>query len=170
VSPERFRSERFESARHDRSGFSCGEEELDRYFREFLSQDLRRRAAVAYVLVEQETNAVAGYYTLSATAFAPEGVPDALAKRLPRYASIPAILLGRFAVDRAYQGQGVGKRLLADVFIRYLAVEQIGHVGLVLDAMNDNALAFWKRAGFVQFESDLYRMFLPHDTIIKLAT
>jgi hypothetical protein len=53
-------------ARHDRKAFHCGVEALDRYFREQVTQDVRRRATACYVAVEAATARVAGYYTLAA--------------------------------------------------------------------------------------------------------
>ena len=93
---------------HDRSGFSCGIEALDRYFREQVTQDMRRRATACYVAREAAGSKVAGYYTLAAGGVPLAELPAALAKKLPRYPSVPVARLGRLAVDRAYRGRKLG--------------------------------------------------------------
>lgn len=70
---------------------------LDRYFKEQAGQDVRNRVAAVFVL--EDGGQVIGYYTLSATAIAPTALPETLRRRLPRYERLPAILLGRLAVD-----------------------------------------------------------------------
>jgi hypothetical protein len=54
-------------AQHDRTDFSCGVDELDRYFRQQAGQDSRRLLANCFVAVEPESRVVAGFYTLAST-------------------------------------------------------------------------------------------------------
>jgi len=101
---ERLRSE------HDRADFSCGNASLDRYLKEQAGQDLRRACATAFVLVPKRgDSSILGYYTLSSYGIDVGDLPADVAKKLPRYPLIPATLLGRLAVDRRYQGQGIGE-------------------------------------------------------------
>ena len=93
---------------HDRSGFSCGIEPLDRYLREQAGQDARKRVAAPFVLCERTSNAVLGYYTLSALSIDVGAWPEDVARKLPRYPVVPATLLGRLAVDRRLRGKGMG--------------------------------------------------------------
>jgi len=74
---------------HDRAGFSSGTEALDRYFQAQVTQDVRRRVTTCYVAVEVATGRTAGYYTLSAGGVPLAEIPESLAKRLPRYPSVP---------------------------------------------------------------------------------
>jgi GNAT superfamily N-acetyltransferase len=108
----------------DRTGFSCGVEALDRYFREQADQDQRRRAAAPFVLLTAD-HRIAGYYTLSAAVLASEAVPAELMRKFkwPRYPQLPATLIGRLARDQAFRGQGVGERLLLDAIFRASASE-----------------------------------------------
>ena len=92
---------------HDRSQFLSGSNALERYLREQASQDIRRRIATCFVAVSV-TAGVAGYYTLTATSVALSALPPDIAKKLPRYPVVPAVLLGRLAVARHYQGHGLG--------------------------------------------------------------
>ena len=88
----------------DRAGFSCGVEALDRYFQQQASQDVRRRVTACYVASEVQGGQVAGYYTLSAAGILLDDMPPELAKKLPRYPSVPVARLGRLAVDQSYRG------------------------------------------------------------------
>ena len=97
---------------HDRPGFSSGVEALDRYFREQVTHEVRRRAMACYVAVETATARVAGYYTLAAGGVPLAELPEKLAKRLPRYPSVPVARLGRLAVDRATAGKSSGSASL----------------------------------------------------------
>lgn len=86
--------------------FLSGSDALDRYFREQASQDIKRRIATCFVAVSATAHDVAGYYTLTATSVALTALSPEVVKKLPRYPVVPAVLLGRLAVARHYQGQG----------------------------------------------------------------
>ena len=87
------------SAEHDRADFRSGSEPLDRYLRERANQDFKRYVATPFVLYDLDAKKIAGYYTLAATGIQFEDLPEAMRKKLPRYPIVPAILLGRLAVD-----------------------------------------------------------------------
>ena len=140
------------AARHDRKAFASGVRTLDRYFREQVTQDVKRRATACYVTVEAATGRVAGYYTLAAGGVPLADMPEALAKRLPRYPSVPVARLGRLAVDTAYRGRKLGAVLLWDAALR--AVQSgMGVFALVVDAKDEAAEAFYQHHGFVPFGS-----------------
>lgn len=150
---------------HDRAAFSCGVEALDQYLRQQAGQDIRRRVAAVFVLVERGTTAILGYYTLSATSVQAEALPDDLVKRVPRYPHLPAILLGRLAVDTRAQGAGIGAALLANALHRSTTVAaDIGAMFIVVDAKDDAARRFYERHGFRRFLDNEYRLFLPMTT------
>ena len=154
---------------HHRPSFSSGSDALDRYFHDQVNQDIRRRLAVAYVLVDTSTNAVVGYYTLSSLSIVAKSLPDEIRRRLARYPAFPAVLIGRFAIDRHYQRQGLGGRLLKEGLRRSLEVsQQIGAFAVIVDAKDDTARTFYERYGFMRFLDDEYRMFLPMRTIEQL--
>ncbi|MEX2598219.1 MAG: GNAT family N-acetyltransferase [Dehalococcoidia bacterium] len=156
------------SAHHDRSAFDCGNESLTRYLRTQAGQDLRKRAAVPYVLLDAGTGVLVGYYTLSACRVDAAELPADIAKRLPRYRHLPATLLGRLAVDLRFQGTGIGKLLLADAMSRTLThSKQIASVALIVDAIDEAASAFYQRHGFIPFPDQPATLFLPMETIAK---
>lgn len=133
---------------HDRAAFSCGVEPLDRYFREQATQDIRRRISVCYVALDVETSTIAGYYTLAAGGVPLIEMPPQLAKRLPRYASVPVMQMGRLAVDQRYRGQKLGAALLWDAVSRATRSE-IAAFALVVDDKEEVAAAFYRHHEFV---------------------
>lgn len=155
------------NAGHNRADFQCGTEALDRYLREQASQDLRRYVATPLVLHDVNANLIAGYYTLAATSIQVEDLPEALRARLPRYPIVPAILLGRLAVDERYQGQGLGAFLLVDALRRSL-MSEIAAIAVVVDAKDEQAQAFYEHHGFTLFPGQLRRrLYLPMTLIAR---
>jgi ribosomal protein S18 acetylase RimI-like enzyme len=154
---------------HDRRAFACGVEALDRYIKEQAGQDARRRVAAPFVLCEPDSNAVLGYYTLSALSIDVGAWPEEVARKLPRYPVVPATLLGRLAVDSRLRGLGMGEHLLMDALRRALeASREVASVAVVVDAKNDAALVFYRRFEFIAFADVLNRLFLPMGTIERL--
>ena len=145
---------------HNRKDFFCGDEALDRYFSERVTQDMRRRVTVCYVALETKTGYVAGYYTLSAADIPLNNVPEAMSKHLPRYPTIPVARLGRLAADKKFEGHRLGGGLLWDALIR-TARSEIAVFALVVDAKNDQAEAFYRHHGFISFGSIPRQMILP---------
>lgn len=155
--------------KHDRAAFSCGIEPLDRYFKTQARQDVDRKAAAAFVIVDQETDKVAGFYTLAATAVPLKDLPDVVSKKLPRYPLVPATLLGRLAVDKSYRGRKVGEFLLLDALRRsFDQSKQVASTAVVVDAKSEVSLSFYLKFGFIQFVDEPLRLFLPMTTIKKL--
>jgi ribosomal protein S18 acetylase RimI-like enzyme len=147
---------------HDRKAFSSGVAALDRYFREHVTQDVRRRVTACYVAVDAATGKAAGYYTLAASFIPLLDVPEALAKRLPRYPMVPAARLGRLTVDGAYQGRKIGAMLLWDAAMR-AARSEVAVFALVVDAKDAQAEAFYRHHGFAAFGS------LPRRLVLSMT-
>jgi GNAT superfamily N-acetyltransferase len=154
---------------HDRNGFSCGAESLDRYLHTQASQDMRRKANGVFVLVEPEKpDIVLGYYTLCATGLPQSDVPAAARKHVPRYPLVSATLLGRLAVAAPRQGERLGSILLADAVRRaHATASTVGSSMLVVDAINERAASFYEGNGFVRLP-DSMRLVLPMHVIEKL--
>lgn len=152
----------------DRSHFSSGAPSLDRYLRERASQDVRRLMASCFVVVEDASQRLAGYYTLAATSIPATELSIEIVKRLPRYPVLPAALIGRLAVDRDFQGRGLAGALLADAALRVLASDTRAFA-LIVDAIDANAAKFYRHQGFQAFASRPLSLFLPLGTIRKAA-
>ena len=136
---------------HDRASFDCGEEPLNRYLREQASQDIKRKVAGCWVLVSPNSpKCVLGFYTLSTEVVDMKELGDAdadVAKRLPRYPRLGAVLLGRLAVAKTAQNQGLGELLLFDAMQRTLNA-QIPAALMITDPKDAKAGSFYNKYGF----------------------
>ena len=154
---------------HDRAVFACGAAPLDRYLQQQAGQDLRNKVSAVFVLCRPGSTAVLGYYTLSAAVIAPSELEPTVQKRLPRYAALPAVLLGRLAVDQRQQGRGYGKLLLIDALQRSRRIQsQVGAVAVTVVAKDDAARSFYERYGFTRFVHHEYQLYLPMKTVEQL--
>lgn len=123
------------------------------------------------MLVEVATGVLAGYYTLSTASVRLGDLPPDTFKRLPRYPDLPAVLIGRLAIDRRYQGQGLGGALLVDVYRRAKRIyAQAALLGLIVDATDEGARSFYERHQFQLQRSPInpLRLILPMQTILQL--
>lgn len=154
---------------HDRADFDCGVPELDAYLRRQAGQDAKRFVAAPYVLCEQGKPRVIGYYTLSTLSIDLDELPQTLAAQLPRYPVIPAILIGRLALDCSFHGQGLGEHLLLDALHRCARQARVvAAAAVVVDAMHAKAAQFYCHYGFTSFPDSPRRLFIPMQAIIKL--
>jgi GNAT superfamily N-acetyltransferase len=157
-------------ASHDRSAFYSGVSELDRYLQQQAGQDLRRKAAAPFVLLDA-SRAVVGYYTLSAYSIQLSELPPALAKKLPRYPRLPATLLGRLAIAESHHGRKLGRYLLMDALHRTgKASVEIASIGVVVDAIDEAAMAFYRHHEFERLPGHASKLFLAMATIEKAFT
>ena len=151
---------------HNRAGFACGSDPLDKYLREQASQDIRRRTSACYVAIDEKTNTIAGYYTLAAGSIPLTDLSEELAKKLPRYPLVPVARVGRLAVSLAFQKRQLGAALLWDAGSRAMR-SGMGVFALVVDAKDESAAAFYKHHGFVGFSSNPLAFVLPIATLAK---
>jgi GNAT superfamily N-acetyltransferase len=151
----------------DRTTFSCGIPEFNRYLLEQASQDARRKVAAPFVMTDSSLSVV-GYYTLSAYTVRLAELPASLAKKLPRYPLLPATLLGRLAVSDKHRGQKLGRLLLMDALRRtWENTVQIASVGVVAEAYDDSAREFYLHHEFVSIPEFPRKLFIAMKTIGK---
>ena len=162
----RFLIEPFEKKKHDRSCFDCGESSLNRYLKRQANQDFQRNVAVPFVLIEGEQPEIIGFYTLSSFQVKLKKLPSEKRKNLPHYPNVPATLLGRLAVDKEYQGMGLGEFLLMDALYKSAKQnEKIASFSVIVDAINEEARDFYLNFGFLPLPDREDRLFLPMETI-----
>lgn len=137
-------------ADHNRKTFTSGSEGLDRYFRDGVTQDVRRRVANCFVAIGSEGD-LAGCYTLAATSVLVDALAPERQRKLPRYPLVPAILLGRLAVATSHQGKRLGSALVADALIRASSSEIAAHL-MVVDAKDEAAARFYEHLEFTRLE------------------
>lgn len=154
------------SSNHEKAHFSSGKHLLDNYFQKQASQDVKRKLAVCFVLPDEFSKVVKGFYTLSNSNISVHLVPFEFRKKLPpAYTYIPTALIGRLAVDLKFQGQGLGKLILVDALKRaYILSLQMGSFAVVVDPIDHEAELFYQKYGFIKLPES-GKMFLPMSII-----
>jgi len=155
--------------KHNRKDFDCGKELLNDYLKSQAGQDVKRKLSVCFVSSDSETNVIQGYYTLSNYSILLSSFSEQIQKKLPKsYNSIPTILLGRLAIDKKYQGKGIGKILLIDALKRSYGISnEIGSFGIIVDPIDDEAKGFYQKYDFIELP-DSGKMFIATQTLKEL--
>ncbi len=136
---------------HDLQGFECGDPALDEWLRKRARSNEKRSASRTYVATKD--GRVVGYYCLAAAAIPRSDATGQASRNMPD--PIPAVLLGRLAVDRREQGSGLGRHLVRDAIVRTLNASQIlGARLLLVHAASESAIAFYSRLGFSTATTD----------------
>lgn len=132
---------------HQLESFSSGKEALDSWLRDSALEAGRAKTATTFVWCAEGSTEVVAYYSFAAMSLVREELPNSLARGNMQV--IPAVLLARLALDRRYQGQGLGKTLLIDALERaVIANRAIAVRFLVVDALDQEAHAFYEKNGF----------------------
>lgn len=136
--------------RHDRSAFDSGAPELDDWLRRYAAQNRRRNTAATWVITDVES-VVVGYVSLSMTGIDRSSAPAVIAKQAPD--PVPALLIGRLAVDRSVAGLGVGTALVAHVLATAVVLnEHAACRAVVVSPLEESARSWWERLGFHPFD------------------
>ena len=145
------------TAQHNVSAFDSGVPELDSWLRRRALQNEASGASRTYVVSAE--GRVVGYYALATGAAAQQQATGKVRRNMPE--PIPVMVLGRLAVDRAYQGRGLGSALLRDALLRTLNAASIVGIRAVLPhAISDDARRFYERAGFAASPVDPMTMMI----------
>ncbi len=154
---------------HDRDGFSCGHASLDEFLRRYAGQNQRTGVSRTFVAVRPGERAACGFYSLAAGSVELDNLTDEQRKRLPRY-PVPVAHLGRLAVDRTAQGQGLGATLLIDALSRIARADrEIGIHAVEVVAIDEAARRFYLKYGFSELRDDRRHMFIAMKTVRKLG-
>ncbi|MBX5030198.1 GNAT family N-acetyltransferase [Rhizobium lentis] len=136
---------------HELAEFRSGVPELDDWLRRRARANQASGASRTFVVCE--ANRVVAYYALASGAVRQPEAPGRFRRNMPD--PIPVAVLGRLAIDRAYQGRGLGRALVRDAGLRLLnAAEIIGIRALLVHAISDEARAFYEAVGFLPSPSD----------------
>lgn len=154
--------EELDAKRHDRAGFDCGVEALNRYLRTLASQHRTKGIATTFVLVDASAAAtILGYYSLSAASLAFERLTDADRTGLPSY-PIPAVRIGRLAASAAHRGQRLGELLLQNAIKRTLVARRtLGVYAVLVEAKDAAGEAFYRKYGFRLSNENTRQLYLP---------
>ena len=133
---------------HDRKGFNCDRQELNDWLQQVARQHQEKGLSKTFVAIREEDPArICAYYALTLAELESRHLPDAWRKKLPR--RIPGVRLGRLAVDRQYQGKGLGELLLVGSLTRARRIyAEAGGIGLFVDTLDEQAAGYYRRFGF----------------------
>lgn len=154
-------------AQTNRDNFHSGSSALDNYFHSQVTQDIKRNITACFI-ASAEDGRVAAFYTLASASILLNDLPPDITRKLPRYPSVPAVRMGRLAVDQSFQGQGLGGAMLADALQRCAAAE-IAAYALLVDAKDDKAAEFYAHHGFIALPQQTLTLFLPLASVQTLT-
>lgn len=144
--------------RHQLADFDSGEESLDTWLKKRALPN--QFAGASRTFVACDGLRVAGFYALNSGAVTARNVPGRFRRNMPE--PIPVVLLGRMAVDKRWQGAGLGRSLFRDAVMRVAqAAETIGIRGILVHALTEKARSFYLRVGFTE---------CPHDRMTLVVT
>ena len=157
---------------HDREGFDCGSEPLNVFLKQTARQHAERGISRTFVLVEEDATSpksILGFFSLNICQLKTESLSPREAKKLPR--DVSGIRLGRLAVSKAHQSQGIGKLLLVAAMGKFMEIfNTAGGIGLFVDAKDKEAKRYYEQFGFVSLPSNELELFLPVKTIEQALT
>lgn len=154
------------TANHRRDGFDCGIDSLKDFLKRFARQNNEKGLGRTYVAVRQGDLQICGYYMIASGSISFNSIPE----NLPRY-PVPVVHLGRLAVDKAFQGQRLGKVLLADALMRAVKIaDQLGIYAVELYALTDFAREFYQKFGFTVLLDDSLHLYISIKKIRKLMS
>lgn len=153
---------------HDRQGFDCGVEPLNKFLRQTARQHIEKGLSVTTILVDDgDPDRILGFYTLAFTEVEPGSLPAAVSKSLPSN-RLPAIKLARLAVSTREQGKGYGKALLIESMKDALqASKKAGGVAFFVDAKDESAASFYRKYGFESLPGVELHLIMPMNCVEK---
>ncbi len=153
------------SKRCDRKSFNCGDEDLNRFLIHHARQSHEKGGSKTYLAIDNSSEKILGFYSLSPAVIEYANTPKSITKGLGRH-DVPAFRLARLAVDQSVQGQGLGGKLLAAAIRRsYLVAQQVGGVGLLIDAKNAKVASWYASYGAIQLNDLSLSLLLPFATV-----
>lgn len=157
----------------DVKAFDCGKPDMNQYLARFAAKNIGLKLSMTWVLPGDEKITgrkapIAAYYTLASCTVTREEIPTDT--RLPGY-PLPVVLLARLAVDRRFQGQRLGEKALVSALRHSISLTERGlpAIGLILDVLDEDALAFYQRFDLFQpFMDDPMRLFVPMNIVAQI--
>ena len=146
---KKFCSPAYLTERHDLEDFQSGEEALDSWLRDRALDNMATGASRTYVICPSSSLKVIGYYAICMGQILNQDVTGSMRRNMPR--QIPAVILGRLAIDKKWQGEGLGKALLNDAVQRSArAAQEVSARLLIVHTISAQAEAFYLHHGFIR--------------------
>jgi len=154
---------------HNRKNFDCGNDDLNNYLKNIARQHIMKGISKTFVLIDDnDSKAIMAYMTLVACEVLIKEMPHNWKKKYPKHV-LPAVKLARLAVLLEQQRKGYGELLIIDSIKKTIDVSNnLGIVGLFVDAKNKEAKAYYEQFGFISLPDQMNNLFLPLSTLIEL--
>lgn len=169
--------EPFDPARHDRTAFSCGVEQVDNFFKKTANK-LAKADNIRLFAMTAPDGSLVGFYALNAHSVDYADLAPTYARSRPRHGQIPAAYLSMIGVDTRFAGNGFGGDLLVDALSRIArAADEVGIAVVMLDVLDcgdpelvEKRLKLYTSYGFAPLPSQPLRLFLPIATVRQLVS
>ena len=152
---------------HNRKQFDCGNNALNSFLQNTARQHITKGMSRTFVLIDEENpKSIIGFYTLSICEIEAEDLPPAIAKKYPD--QVPAVKLARLAISVDHQHKGYGSYLIGSVVNKTILIsENVGIIGLFVDAKDESAKNYYQQFGFVSLHGNPLTLFLPTQTLLQ---
>ncbi|MCP5353501.1 MAG: GNAT family N-acetyltransferase [Chromatiales bacterium] len=157
--------------RHDRAGFDCGDTDLNDFLQRHARKSHEKGGAKTFLVIDDtDDSKILGFYSISPASITYERTPEVVKRGLARH-EVPVFRLGRLAVEKSAQGQGLGGQLLLAAGRRALYVAaEAGGVALLIDAKNERVAKWYASYGAVPLLDAPLSLLLPFKTIHAALT
>lgn len=148
------------SSAHSKDNFDCGVDDLNRFIKQFASQNQKKKLTRTYVCLK-DGKTIVGCYSLAFGSVHQDGAPEFMTRGIGKY-QIPVMIIGRLAINKSEQGKGLGKAILKDAILRTKAAEEIaGLRAIIVHAKDNSAQEFYTKYGFILSLNDPLTLFFP---------
>ena len=145
--------------------FDCGIEQLNEFLSRYAIKNDELGIGRTFIALNS-SNHILGYFTLATAQVAYQEIPDECKGKLPKY-PIPALRIARLAVNKELQGNGIGKWLLSQVFIKAVQVSDITGLYLIIVDAKETSKSFYEYYGFQRLVDEELSYFVVVDTVRK---
>lgn len=152
---------------HYRTQFDCGNTALNSFLQNTARQHITKGMSRTFVLIDDKSpRDIIGFYTLSVCEVESDYLPTVLAKKYPN--QIPAVKLARLAINKKHQKLGYGNYLISNAIEKVILIsENVGIIGLFIDAKDDHSKKYYEQFGFISIEGNPHLLFLPIKTLLQ---
>ncbi|CRZ20307.1 GNAT family N-acetyltransferase [Kingella kingae] len=162
--------ELLDKSQHNSRAFDCSKDNMNVFIRQFAVKNQKLGISRTWVFADSGSSKkeIAAYFTLAMQTVEPSDLHSN--EKLPNYPT-SVVLLARIAVDKRFQGQGLGKRALLAALAKALQASEQGlpAFAVVLDVLDDDALKFYQSFDFFQhFGDETHKLFVPMKAVKQL--
>lgn len=148
----------------DLNNFTCGNKDLDVYFKKYALSNNRSGYGKTFVLRKQ--NSIVGFFTLCSSCIKFEEFPNFEGQKIPKY-PIPCVKIARFAISRNLQNKGFGREMLKQALLKILCVSESVGIRLIIVDAKQTAASFYEKYGFMKLKEDKFTYYLLMDSLYK---